>query len=154
MRFLLLITLLGLMACQKDEFATERNLLEGRKWKVVAYTVNPFWTHPQTGVQYTNMLLAAEPCSGDDYYRFESNNQFVQHFGEQRCSATEPPSSATFYTLTRNQNKTWLSVSGTAFFEVQIVALTADSMRWMLPNFNMGDGQIRVANFTLVAQPD
>lgn len=141
------------MACSKDEFAAERALLEGKKWKVVAYTVNPFWSHPQTGVQYTNLLLASEACSADDYYRFEPNNQFVQHFGEQRCSAAEPASSATLYTLTKNQGKTWLSVSGTAFFEVQIEMLTADSMRWVIPNFNMGDGQIRVANMTLAAQP-
>lgn len=153
MRYLFYISCMVLMACSKDEFAAERALLEGKKWKVVAYTVNPFWSHPQTGVQYTNLLLASEACSADDYYRFEPNNQFVQHFGEQRCSAVEPPSSATLYTLTKNQGKTWLSVSGTAFFEVQIEMLTADSMRWVIPNFNMGDGQIRVANMTLAAQP-
>lgn len=141
------------MACSKDEFAAERALLEGKKWKVVAYTVNPFWTHPQTGIQYTNLLLAAEACSADDYYRFEPNSQFVQHFGEQRCSAVEPPSSATLYTLTKNQRKTWLSVSGTAFFEVQIESLTADSMRWVIPNFDMGDGQLRVAHMMLATQP-
>lgn len=153
MRFLVFLLLVALMACKKDEFASERTLLEGKKWKVVTYTVSPFWTHPQTGVQYTNLLLAAEACSADDYYRFEPDNQFVQHFSEQRCSAAEPPSSATFYTLTRNQGKTWLSVSGTAFFEVQIAELTADSMRWMIPNFDMGDRQLRTANMTLVAQP-
>lgn len=153
MRYLFCLSFLVLLACNKDEFATERALLEGKKWKVVAYTVNPFWTHPQTGVQYTNLLLAAEACSADDYYRFEPKNQFVQHFGEQRCSTAEPPSSATLYTLTKNQEKTWLSVSGTAFFEVQIASLTADSMRWIIPNFDMGDGQMRVANMTLAAQP-
>lgn len=153
MRYLVLLLLLGLMACEKDEFASERSLLEGKKWKVVAYTVSPFWTHPQTGVQYTNLLLAAEACSADDYYRFEPDNQFVQFFGEVRCSEAEPPSSATFYTLSRNVGKTWLSVSGTAFFEVQLVELTADSMRWMIPNFDMGDGTIRMAKLTLAVQP-
>lgn len=153
MRYLFCVSLIVLLSCTKDEFSKERALLEGKKWKVVAYTVNPFWTHPQTGVQYTNLLLAAESCSADDYYRFEPENQFVQHFGEQRCSPAEPPSSATLYTLTKNQDKTWLSVSGTAFFEVQIVALSADTMRWMIPNFDMGDGQLRVANMTLAAQP-
>lgn len=153
MRFLFYVSYLVLLACSKDEFAAERALLEGKKWKVVAYTVNPFWTHPQSGVQYTNLFLAAEACSADDYYCFEPNNQFVQFFGEQRCSEEEPPSSATLYTLTKNQGKTWLSVRGTAFFEVQIESLTADSMRWIIPNFNMGDGQIRTANLTLVSQP-
>lgn len=153
MRFLVLLVLMALVSCKKDEFASERALLEGKKWKVVAYKVSPFWTHPQTGVQYTNLLLAAEACSADDYYRFEPDNQFVQHFGEQRCNEGEPPSSATFYSLSRNQEKTWLSVSGTAFFEVQIVQLTADSMHWLIPNFDMGDRQIRTANLTLVVQP-
>lgn len=153
MRYLFYVCLLVLLSCSRDEFAKERALLEGKKWKVVVYTVSPFWTHPQTGVQYTNLLLASEACSSDDYYRFEPENQFVQHFGEQRCSTAEPPSSATLYTLTKNQNKTWLSVSGTAFFEVQIVELTADTMRWTLPNFDMGDGKLRVAQMTLAVQP-
>ena len=153
MRYLFCVSLFVMLACNRDEFANERVLLEGKKWKVVVYAVNPFWKHPQTGVQYTNLLQASEACSADDYYRFEPNNQFVQHFGEERCSTTEPPSSATSYTLTKNQDKTWLSVSGTAFFEVQIVELTADTMRWTIPNFDMGDGQLRVAQMTFAAQP-
>ncbi len=153
MRYLFCICFLALLACNKNEFSAERALLEGKKWKVVEYTVNPFWTHPQSGVQYSNLLLAAEACSADDYYRFEPDNQFVQYFGEQRCFEAEPPSSATFYTLTKNQDKTWLSVAGTAFYEVELVLLTADSMRWYIPNLDMGDGQLRTAQLTLIAQP-
>ena len=153
MRYLLLLMLLAFYGCNKDEFASERTLLEGKNWKVVRYTVNPFWTHPQTGIQYTNLLLAAEACSADDFYRFEPNNQFVQYFGENRCFDAEPPSSSTFYTLNRNQEKVWLSVSGTAFFEVQLQVLTNDSMQWFIPNLDMGDGTLRSANLTLVVQP-
>jgi len=140
------------MSCTKNTVRQEEQLLLNRNWQVTAFTVAPGWMHPQDSVLITDLLQATEACARDDYYTFDKNGIYTHHRAELRCNSSEPASSNSRWTLSRNQDKLWLSIAGTPYYEVELQRLEAGTMDWYLAFFPLGDGIARSAKMTLTAQ--
>jgi hypothetical protein len=137
-------------SCGKNELGTEHELLTAQTWRVAVFTVNPAWIHPQDGREITDMMTVTEACSRDDFFEFAGNNQFIHHRGVLRCFEDEPESSSTRWSLSRNNELTYLSISGTPYYEVILRGITADSMHWEVPFLSLGNGQFRRAYMSLI----
>lgn len=148
---MLLLVLILLWGCSKNEVKEEEEYLMAQEWVVASFTIHPGWMHPQDSVLITDMLSAGEPCRLDDYYSFNRNGVYTHHSGTLRC-ADEPASSNSSWTLSRNQGKLWLSIAGTPYYEVEVRFIQAQAMAWFVPFFAMGDGISRTANLSFVAK--
>lgn len=148
MKYAGLIVLL-LWGCTKDSVRQEEKILMNSQWVVTAFTVEPGWMHPQDSVLITDLLLATEACARDDYYTFDANGIYTHHRGELRCNSTEPESTTSRWTLSRNDGKLWLSIAGTPYYEVEVQRLEEGRMNWYLDFLPLGDGVSRSAKMTL-----
>lgn len=151
MKYVGLFVLL-LLGCTKNTVRQEEQLLIDRQWLVTAFTVEPGWLHPQDSVLITDLLLATEACARDDFYTFDANGVYTHHRGELKCNSSEPASTTSRWTLSRNQDKLWLSIAGTPYYEVEVQRLEAGSMDWHIAFLPLGDGVNRSAKMTLIAR--
>lgn len=151
MKYAGLIVLL-LWGCTKDSVRQEEKLLMNSQWQVTAFTVDPGWLHPQDSVLITDLLLATEACARDDYYTFDANGIYTHHRGQLRCNSTEPESTNSRWTLSRNNGKLWLSIAGTPYYEVEMLTLVEGRMTWYIDFLPLGDGVSRSAKMTLEAR--
>lgn len=151
MKYVGLFVLL-LLGCTKNTVRQDEQLLIDRQWQVTAFTVEPGWLHPQDSVLITNLLLATEACARDDYYTFDANGIYTHHRGELRCNSNEPVSTNSRWTLSYNQDKRWLSIAGTPYYEVEVQRLEEGRMDWYIDFLPLGDGVSRSAKMTLTAR--
>jgi hypothetical protein len=138
-----------LMACDRDGLRESDAQLTANEWQVVAFTVEPAWISPNDSIAYTDLMLITEACARDDYYSFEKNGIFTHHRAELRCTPDEVESSSSRWTLSARNGIRWLSIQGTPYYEVELLAIDNQQMQWHVPAFAMGDGQLRTASLIL-----
>ena len=82
---------LTVLGCSKDKAEPSKTeILTDKNWIQTAYTVSPGIVLTPGGTAITDLYGQSEPCSKDDFIRFETPNVFKEDEGSTKCNSTDP----------------------------------------------------------------
>ena len=87
--FLVLINIIGLSSCKKDEDLSNTELLCRAPWVLSASTFNPPYFFEDVG-SISDYYAALAPCQKDDIWSFDENGTYTKEDGANKCDQTDP----------------------------------------------------------------
>ncbi len=127
--FLIIVNIIGLSSCKKDEVLSKTELLCRSSWVLTGSTFTPGIFFEGYGLITDYFAILAE-CRKDDIWDFNENGNYTLEDGAKKCDPLDP-SVFDYGTWAFNSNETVIIITSNIYYtsEFNILELTEQTLR-------------------------
>jgi len=126
--FLIIVNIIGLSSCKKEEELTKPELLCRAPWVLSASIIEPPYFFEEVG-SITDYYAVLASCRKDDLWNFNENGSYTIEDGPNKCNITDP-SILESGTWTLSSNATAIVIENYYYYvEYEILELTKHTFK-------------------------